>query len=103
MVYPDTVMERVETAEQGLARLAEGALDLVLCDQRLGGMSGIGFVRDARARHPDLPIIILTAYGDEETVADALRAGASDYLAKARLTEDSLAGAIRLKLPDRSD
>lgn len=95
-IHPDAVVERVATAEQGLAQLAEAGFDLVLCDQRLGGaMSGIGFVRDARARYADLAIIILTAYGDEETVADALRAGASDYLAKARLTEDSLAGAIR--------
>jgi len=93
-VHPDAVVDRVDSAEEGLVRLAADTFDLVLCDHRLGVMTGVAFARDARARHADLPIIILTAYGDEETVADALRAGASDYLPKARLTEASLAGAV---------
>jgi PAS domain S-box-containing protein len=94
-VDPDAVVERVETAEEGLARLAEGGFDLVLCHHRLSAMSGIDFVRSARIRHADLPIVILAGHGDEEIAAAALRAGASDYLPKTRLTEESLAVAIR--------
>lgn len=95
MRHPDTVVERAAGGEEGLARLAGSEFDVVLCDRQTGTVSGIAFVRQARALHADLPIVFLTGHGDEEVVAEAFRAGASNYLPKSRLTEDSLAAAIR--------
>ena len=94
-VHPDAVVERVDSAEAGLARLTADGFDVVLCDHNLGAMTGSDFVRTARALYADLPIVILTGQADLKVVADVLHAGASDYLSKARLTDDSLANAIR--------
>ncbi len=95
LIHPAAGVERAATGDEALTRLAGGEFDVVLCDHQLGAMSGIAFVRTVRARYADLPIVYLTGHGNEEIVADALRAGASDYLPKARLTEDSLAASIQ--------
>jgi len=68
--------------EDALPALAERAPDVVLVDIGLPGMSGIEGLRILRARHPALPLIMLTVYDDDERIFDALCAGASGYLLK---------------------
>jgi DNA-binding NarL/FixJ family response regulator len=79
------------TMEDAL-RLIEGNLpNVVLTDIGLPGMSGVEGIRILKDRHPELPILALTVYDDDEDVFDALCAGASGYLLKntppARLLE----------------
>jgi DNA-binding NtrC family response regulator len=57
-------------------------LDLVLCDVKMPGISGLELVRQIRDIHPDLPCIVVTGYGSAESSLDALRAGAFWYLEK---------------------
>jgi DNA-binding NarL/FixJ family response regulator len=77
--------------EDALPRLAERAPDVVLVDIGLPGMSGIEGLRILRARHPALPLVMLTVYDDDARIFEALCAGASGYLLKktapARLVE----------------
>src|SRR5262249_53124335 len=65
--------------------------DVVLTDIGLPGMSGVEGIGILKSRHPELPIVALTVYDDDERIFDALCAGASGYLLKntppARLLE----------------
>jgi DNA-binding NarL/FixJ family response regulator len=75
-------MSGFRTMEDALAQLDPAAVDVVLADLGLPGMSGIDGIRILRERHPDLCIVALTIYADEDEVFDALCAGASGYLLK---------------------
>ena len=79
------------TMEDALRSLDGNLPDVVLTDIGLPGMSGVEGTRILKERYPDLPIVALTVYDDDEDVFDALCAGASGYLLKntppARLLE----------------
>lgn len=70
------------TMEEALDQLDAASVDVVLTDLGLPGMSGTEGIRVFRDRHPDLCILALTVYDDEDEVFDALCAGASGYLLK---------------------
>ena len=70
------------SGEEALGLLERTPMDLVLLDVRLPGMDGIATLTSIRARHPEVPVIMMTAYEDTATVIAALRAGAHDYLVK---------------------
>jgi DNA-binding NtrC family response regulator len=72
---------------QGLARLSAGDCELVIQDMNFqreatGGAEGIELFRAMRARYPQLPIILLTAWTHLETAVELVRQGAADYIAK---------------------
>jgi DNA-binding NarL/FixJ family response regulator len=56
--------------------------ELVLMDLKMPGMNGIEATRRIRARFPEVKVLVLTTYDDDEWVFDAIRAGASGYLLK---------------------
>jgi DNA-binding NtrC family response regulator len=69
-------------AQEALQRLEADGVDLLITDIRMPGMGGMELLREARRHSPDLPVILLTAYG---TIPDAVRAikeGAVEYLTK---------------------
>jgi two-component system, cell cycle response regulator len=72
----------VETAEQGMSRMAEHAFDLVITDKNLPGASGLDLLQWVKEQQPDLDVIIMTAYADMDSVLVAMRLGAYDYLPK---------------------
>ncbi|HFQ80719.1 MAG TPA: sigma-54-dependent Fis family transcriptional regulator [Desulfobacterales bacterium] len=69
-------------AEEALARLREDKFDTALADINMPGMSGIEFCERAAANRPDVPVIIMTAFGSLETAIAAMRAGAYDFITK---------------------
>jgi two-component system response regulator AtoC len=71
-----------EDAESALASLAEESAALVLTDLRMPGLDGLGFLRRLRALDPNVPVIVLTAYGSVESAVEAMKLGAVDFLAK---------------------
>jgi two-component system response regulator AtoC len=71
-----------EDAESALAALAEESAALVLTDLRMPGLDGLGFMRRLRALDPNVPVIVLTAYGTVEAAVEAMKLGAVDFLAK---------------------
>jgi DNA-binding NtrC family response regulator len=70
------------SGEEALDALKGDDVDLVLTDKRLPGMDGVDLVRRIRADHPDLAVIVMTAYGTIESAVEAVRLGAADYLVK---------------------
>ncbi len=72
----------VHSAEEALDTLKAEDVDLVLTDRRLPGMDGVELVRHIKAEHPDLAVVVMTAYGTIESAVEAMRLGAEDYLVK---------------------
>jgi len=70
------------SAEEACVALATARPDLTLLDQRLGDGDGLALLRDWHGVDPDLPVIVMTAYGSVETAVAAMKAGARDYLQK---------------------
>jgi DNA-binding NtrC family response regulator len=76
-----------ETPEAGLELLARGGIDLVIQDMNFradttSGDEGVALFRQIRAQHPDMPVILLTAWTHLESAVDLVKAGAADYVAK---------------------
>ncbi|MFN2283474.1 MAG: response regulator [Anaerolineae bacterium] len=95
LVYDD--LEMVGDAANGAEaiRMCEKFQpDVILMDLVMPGMDGAAATRAIRAQHPDVQVIALTSFKEEELVQDALQAGAIGYLLK-NISADELAGAIR--------
>ena len=78
-------MEFAQSAPIALQRLNDAgdrSLILILSDINMPGMSGLELLPQARAARPDVPIIMITAYGDAETKRKALEGGAEALLTK---------------------
>jgi CheY-like chemotaxis protein len=78
-------MDFAQSASIALVRIAdagEQSLILILSDINMPGMSGLELLPKAKAIRPDVPIIMITAYGDAETKRRALESGAEALLTK---------------------
>jgi DNA-binding NtrC family response regulator len=69
-------------ATSALAAVAEAKFDVVITDINMRGMDGIELCRQLAKSHPELPVIVITAFGSMDTAIAALRAGAVDFLPK---------------------
>ncbi len=68
--------------EEGRRLLDGGAFDLCLTDMNLGDGTGLDLIRHAAARAPDMPVAVITAYGNMEVATEAMKLGAYDFIAK---------------------
>jgi DNA-binding NtrC family response regulator len=68
----------------------ESAVDLVVCDLRLGQENGLDVLRQWRIEKPTVPVLMVTAYGDIHSAVEAMKLGASDYLTKPLKPEELL-------------
>jgi DNA-binding NtrC family response regulator len=75
-------VQTASTGEEGLAKLAEQPMDLVLLDFALPDRNGLEILRDIRDRDPELGVIMITAYGTVENAVAAMRAGATNFIQK---------------------
>ena len=78
-------MEFAPSAHEALVRAAgikDPSLILILSDINMPGMSGLEMLPEVRARRPDVPVIMITAYGDVETRKKAIERGAEGLLIK---------------------
>lgn len=69
-------------AERALSVIDELDPDIVLCDVRMEGSSGLDLCLELRERHPDRKVVMLSVYDDEQYLFQALRVGASGFLLK---------------------
>jgi len=67
---------------EALAVMQRHAVGLVISDIQMQPLDGLGLLREVKQNYPEVPLVLMTAYGDIESAVAAMRAGASDYLAK---------------------
>ena len=94
-------MEFAQSAPMALQRIEDAgdrSLILILSDINMPGMSGLELLPKAKAMRPDVPIIMITAYGDDETTRKALENGAT-----ALLTKPIDFGTLRSEIDSRVD
>ena len=83
------------------AELGRGSFDLLITDLRMPRMDGMELTRLARARWPDLGVLVLTAHGTVSTAVEAMKLGAIDFLTKPLPGPDELEAAVRGALARR--
>ncbi|MBI5709421.1 MAG: sigma-54-dependent Fis family transcriptional regulator [Candidatus Eisenbacteria bacterium] len=83
------------SGEDGLRAAQAEAPDLVLCDLVMPGAGGLEVVGRLAALYPELPVIVITAFGTLETAVEAFRSGATDYVLKPVVPEDLLGKVAR--------
>ena len=90
IVGPEIEFVAFNDAQTGRAAAIRCEADLIFLDYLLGRDTGLELFREIRKGGCDLPVIMLTGHGSEEIAVEAMKAGVSDYLAKGRITPDSL-------------
>lgn len=75
-------LDIAHTGEEGLEKALSTTVDLVLLDIKLPGMDGLDVLTRIKSRHPEIGVIMMTAYGSEKIAVEALKRGADDYLIK---------------------
>ena len=86
------VVGEAESAEESLEKVDAGCVDVVLMDVQLPGINGIEATRLLAVKHPDLKVIILSAFGDQY-LDQAVEAGAKGYMLKTA-TRQELVNAV---------
>jgi DNA-binding NarL/FixJ family response regulator len=92
---PDiTVVGEAGTAESALARIPALRPDVAVLDVRLPDGNGVSVCREIRSRMPEIACLMLTSFGDDEALFDAIMAGAAGYVLK-QIRGTDLVGAVR--------
>jgi CheY-like chemotaxis protein len=88
---------------EALGHLSRDLPDLVLTDLHMPGMSGLELVAAVKRDYPLVPVILMTALGNEEIAAQALQRGAASYVPKRNLAQDLLPTVQRILLGSFED
>ncbi|MFQ5814085.1 MAG: histidine kinase dimerization/phospho-acceptor domain-containing protein, partial [Anaerolineae bacterium] len=88
-------LAHIEHLREGLQRLAEGGIDVVLLDLSLPDGQGLDTFTRMHAAKPDIPIVVLTGLDDETLAVKAVRGGAQDYLVKGEVNGKMLSRVLR--------
>ncbi|MBW4522757.1 MAG: hybrid sensor histidine kinase/response regulator [Scytolyngbya sp. HA4215-MV1] len=91
---------KIELSEAGsyetaLTKFQQVKADCILVDYRLPGKDGLALVQDLRDHGTKIPLIVLTGQGDEQIAVELMKAGASDYLPKHRISAPVLERIVR--------
>lgn len=72
----------VDSAENAMVKLSQDTFDLMVSDIQMQGMNGLSLLKSVKKKHPNLPIVLMTAYANVNDAIQAMRDGATDYLSK---------------------
>jgi len=92
--FPAAEIVEAGDAKQAMAAVAEGSWQLALVDINLPGRGGLELLRDLKQQIPELPVLVVSAYTEEEFALRALKLGAAGYVSK-QSASDVLAGAVK--------
>jgi DNA-binding NtrC family response regulator len=81
-------IETATSGEKALAKMGEQDFAVVITDLNMKGMPGMALLKEIRHRHPDINVIIMTAFGSVETAIEAMKQGAYDYVMKPVKSEE---------------
>ena len=74
--------QEVDSGEAALITLNKSKFDLVISDIQMGGMTGLTLLKNIKDKHPETPVLLMTAHATIDDAVKAIRDGAIDYLAK---------------------
>ena len=77
-----------ESGARGLQLLEEQGADVVITDLKMAHMDGIEVLRAIREKHPEVEVLVMTAYGTIEKAVEAMKLGAADFLTKPFSSEE---------------
>ena len=80
--FPDELIVAVHSGAEALELLEKKTFGVMLTDLNMPEMDGVELLRQAKEAHPNLSVVMLTAYGTVSTAVDALKIGAYDFLTK---------------------
>jgi DNA-binding NtrC family response regulator len=75
-------VEAASEGTEGLALFSQGKFDLVITDLKMPGISGMEVLRRIRKASRDIPVLVITAFGNVETAVEAMKEGAYDFIGK---------------------
>ncbi len=93
-------VDEAPDGKKALARLSGADIGLVITDVKMPGLSGMTLLEEGRKMRPDVRWIMITAYGSIGQAVEAMKAGASDYLAKPLQSPEELRHVVRRVLRD---
>ena len=88
-------LSEVSNCARAIATLQQQQFDCVLLDYRLPDGDGLSLVQQVRSLGITVPLVVLTGQGDEQIAVKVLKAGASDYLSKAKVSPENLYQVLR--------
>lgn len=95
--YPFAKIEETNDAEELIVKAAKGKWDVVICDLNMPGRSGLEALHQIHQFAPQLPVLIMSIYPEEQYAVRVIKAGASGYLSKESI-HDHLNNAIQTVL-----
>ncbi|MGB3299530.1 MAG: response regulator [Phormidesmis sp.] len=93
--YYDLSIAEAADANAALALIDHVDYDCIFLDYNLPGKNGLELVKNIRSRGVSVPVLVLTGQGDEQTAVELMKAGASDYLPKSKLSSEAIARLMR--------
>lgn len=97
---------QADCAEQALELIPNQPLDMVVSDINMGAMDGMALLKQLRSRYPQLPVLLITAFGSVSSSVEAIRNGAVDYLVKPfkpQLLVETVSRYVGVANPDAKD
>ena len=97
---------QADCAEVALKIIPKQTLDMVVSDINMGAMDGLGLLKEIRRLYPQLPVLLVTAYGSISASVEAIRNGAVDYLVKPfkpQLLVETISRHVGVANPDEND
>ncbi|MBN1842644.1 MAG: diguanylate cyclase [Deltaproteobacteria bacterium] len=96
--YNQIGLSRARGIKEALEVLESDEFDLILLDHILPDGNGLDFLTKMGEKGDEIPVVVITGKGDEMTASQLIKAGASDYLLKHKVTKDSLSRSINKAL-----
>jgi PAS domain S-box-containing protein len=94
----DVHVAEAEDNASALKSLSTMPIDCILLDYRLPGTDGLAVLRTVRSTGIKIPIIMMTGQGDEQLAVEIMKAGATDYLNKGKMSSETLVKSVRAAL-----
>ncbi len=88
-------LSEAESCATALAALRQKTFDCIFLDYRLPDADGLALIKQLRSVGFKMPVVVLTGQGDEQIAVEMMKAGASDYISKAKLSTESLSRSLR--------
>ena len=93
---PDLACGEAENAEQVISAVGRESWDLLILDISMPGPSGLDVLRKVRAEHPQLPVLVLSMYPEDQYGRRVLQAGAAGYLTKSSAADELITAVRRI-------